>query len=1067
MTTDDNNNNKNKQTRREMLASGTSIDDRYRAKSVERNQKRRTSKTLDQTTAGLELIAYNVEPVEAAIKKQLIMRLNSGGGAKPIWQDWLGKVDLNWSPKPENFTGKGEPIYNHPDDMNLFNVADMALRIVFECESTQKTLTQTCIALGKGFSNLCFREAVLETEAGDKLVKGLGRKAQLSSNDPMTRRERVNFIARKSGYLEEEWNLDDHLKEGEVFRCGTMLWNAVLMGAKIFHAEMDTLKDSDYDSYFVKFNAETQQKLDERNAELDAIPTYFGPTDYPPIAWSKHSYGPYHDLELSRGSPIVRNASPEQRDLIELMIRNGDFDLPMEALNLLQAVPLRINKYVLEALKWTRLRKYRTRAVKKYPNCIETDTRYTAEEVAAMTKRQRISVSEEERKRHADNMAAKGNRRQIKGWIDTAEWWGDDQFWLAYNFDTRGRVYHIGEFGHHNTDCLRAMFEFANKKPIGDNIDFLFLAIANTYGMDKMAIPDRVNWAKANEKIIRATGHQGGTDKNPVYGFRDEKTEYEYFMPEEVDGQLQFVSAGKMTPFQFWAKAGFQFLAACRELAKLRDWQKKTGYDESQFYSGLPVALDATQSGIQHYALASRNYNDGFLTNIVPQDKPNDLYQVVLERAKVLFQELSDRNKASLQQNPITPEQQAQIDAFEQLEDDETVGYEELKAARKRFKATGAYAKQRMIKEIDAIERLFKWGGYDRTVTKRNTMCFAYSSEEYGMSDQILTDTMNPLALQVRLKEIPEHPFGPDMGFAASVVMGRIHYQAIRDVVQSAAAGMDYFQSCSDLLHQFNLHFGFKTKWGFPVMHYYREEYENKYRPSTWLYDFKLAEVLKKDNPNFDETDAIVRRSQSLSLTRYTDKVERNGSRQAIAPNIIHSQDSLLLQMTVATCAENNVRDLLVVHDSFASTIADAQTMSECVRLATVDLYHEFDLFNEIDEATIGKVEQWVADATPEQVHQQGKKLYYYLLDKAEKMPNFQRNAAAAAEDLENAGIQLDVVIDVHVDGLEDTDETGDVGEISPELLIDLAVLCLADRPDPEQGKLHVPDVLKSAYYVS
>ena len=51
--------------------------------------------------------------------------------------------------------------------------------------------------------------------------------------------------------------------------------------------------------------------------------------------------------------------------------------------------------------------------------------------------------------------------------------------------------------------------------------------------------------------------------------------------------------------------------------------------------SGLPIALDAAQSGIQHFACASLNCNDGLLTNLVPQDKPNDFYNVSNQSERV------------------------------------------------------------------------------------------------------------------------------------------------------------------------------------------------------------------------------------------------------------------------------------------------------------------------------------------------------------------------------------------------------------------------------------------------
>jgi DNA-directed RNA polymerase len=1052
MTSDNKN---NKETEDGQSAADLSIDEIYREKSRARNRRRRLAKTLDQCKSGLELIAYYVDDVEAAMKQLLIMRLESKGGQKTLWEKWCKKLDLNWNNSMVD--GRGNPLFNHPNDMNLFNVADMALRVTFESKTLIRTLTQTMMHLGNAFSNHCFRAALLETREGDRLQKGLGRMAQLDTNNQESRRDRIHYYAKKSGYHEEDW-----AEEEEVFRCGTFLWNAVVIGTGIFHQDLDDLNESKWDAYFVTFRPEIQAELDARDIQLDDIPTYYGPTDYVPTAYSKHEEGSFRDIEMSRGAPIVRNASAEHLAEVIQMQRQNDFDLPQLCLNLLAQVPLNISPDVLAALEWVPRSYERVRKVKDFPNTKEVPTRYTKEQIANFDKKQRRAVKHEERKRHSDNRAAKGNRSQIKNWISTAKFWLErgTPFWLHYSFDTRGRVYHIGDFGHHNVDCLRAIFQFANKKPIGKNIDKLYLSLANHFGVDKLTIEDRVAWAKRNEEIIIAAGRVGGTEKKRVYGFRDEKTEYEYFMPETLDdGSVVFVSAGRHTPFDFWAKAGFQFLAACQELAKLRDWQATTGFPESEFYSGLPVAADATQSGIQHYSLASRNYDDGLLTNVVPQDRPNDLYQVVLERAKVLFQEKLTADRIAYNTSPLTDDEKQIIADFENLENDEDVEWEELKAARDEFKKTTAYIKNQTLKEIDAVERLLNWDGYNRSVTKRNTMCFAYSSVAYGMSDQIMTDTMNPLALQVRLEEIDEHPFGPDMGFTAATVMGTIHYQAIREIVQSAAAGMDYFQSCSDLLHQFNLHFGYNTKWGFPVRQNYRVKKTNPKRPLTWLYDFTIAEKLE-NQPDFKETDAIKRRSQSLSLVAYTDDVEKDESRQAIAPNCIHSLDALLLQMTVVTCSEQNVRDMLCVHDSFATTIADADTMDQCVRLATVDLYHEYDVFAAIHRSVMDKIRQWAADKEPEQLLAQVKDIWLLITRRARNHDRWLDVAEQLFAFLQKHGIRFNVKN-------EETGEVFDEGNVDAELLVAIAEFRLTPRPDPETGKLNVPDVMQSRYYVS
>ena len=74
-----------------------------------------------------------------------------------------------------------------------------------------------------------------------------------------------------------------------------------------------------------------------------------------------------------------------------------------------------------------------------------------------------------------------------------------------------------------------------------------------------------------------------------------------------------------MTPFEFWRQADepLQFLAACHEYSGI-EFEKRNPGRGHEFMSGLPIAIDAAQSGIA-FACASLNYKDGLLTNLVPQ----------------------------------------------------------------------------------------------------------------------------------------------------------------------------------------------------------------------------------------------------------------------------------------------------------------------------------------------------------------------------------------------------------------------------------------------------------------
>ena len=64
-----------------------------------------------------------------------------------------------------------------------------------------------------------------------------------------------------------------------------------------------------------------------------------------------------------------------------------------------------------------------------------------------------------------------------------------------------------------------------------------------------------------------------------------------------------------------------------------------------------------------------------------------------------------------------------------------------------------------------------------------------------------------------------------------------------------------------------------------------------------------------------------------------------------------------MLQFAVMLCAENDINDLMVVHDSFATTIADAGMMRQLVLMAMRDLYHDYDLWQDIYDQVVARLD--------------------------------------------------------------------------------------------------------------
>jgi DNA-directed RNA polymerase len=69
------------------------------------------------------------------------------------------------------------------------------------------------------------------------------------------------------------------------------------------------------------------------------------------------------------------------------------------------------------------------------------------------------------------------------------------------------------------------------------------------------------------------------------------------------------------------AEDPFQFLAAAIELK-----QALAHPDPRQYRSSVPVHMDGSCNGLQHYAALARDLHGGTAVNLVPADRPQDVY---------------------------------------------------------------------------------------------------------------------------------------------------------------------------------------------------------------------------------------------------------------------------------------------------------------------------------------------------------------------------------------------------------------------------------------------------------
>jgi DNA-directed RNA polymerase len=145
-----------------------------------------------------------------------------------------------------------------------------------------------------------------------------------------------------------------------------------------------------------------------------------------------------------------------------------------------------------------------------------------------------------------------------------------------------------------DTDFGKSLLKFHREALMNEQAEeWLAFQVATTWGLDKKSMRDRLDWVKDNSTFISEIA------KDPIDRLPD------------------------------WEKADepWQFLAACDEY-----YHCVINCDRN--YTSLPVATDATCSGLQILAGLCRDASTAKLVNVLPSDSPQDAYATVAEAAK-------------------------------------------------------------------------------------------------------------------------------------------------------------------------------------------------------------------------------------------------------------------------------------------------------------------------------------------------------------------------------------------------------------------------------------------------
>ena len=452
---------------------------------------------------------------------------------------------------------------------------------------------------------------------------------------------------------------------------------------------------------------ELRQYVEDINTKLEVLEPFFLPMVCKPKDWQGIFDGGYLSPYLKRNKVIKNNDKNYLTKLKDCFPTDV-----YEAINIIQSTSWQINKETLDVIKslWEEgqaiagLPKREDDSINPFPYPeIDKETLLTEEQKEVIKKWKRETYET-----HKKNVQQRSVRILTSQILRIAEQFKSyEKIWFPYQMDFRGRIYPIPVLLHpQGSDLAKGLLKFGEGKPITDNKakEWFYIQGANMFGYDKASYKDRVKWVEQHKEEI-----------------------------------IQYATLPLL--HRGWAEADkpFQFLSWCFEFYRFN-------VNPNEFITHIPIQLDGTCNGLQHYSALLRDEISGKAVNLTNSEKPNDIYQTVAEALKRKLDELSRDTKHDNQYN-------------------------------------------------SNLARLWNNLGINRKLTKRPVMVLPYGGSRLSCREYIeeyLKDNYSSAFLWDYFKE-GNNP--TDAVYKASLWLSNYLWEAIRDTLKSAIVGMDYIKS--------------------------------------------------------------------------------------------------------------------------------------------------------------------------------------------------------------------------------------------------------------------------------
>ena len=625
------------------------------------------------------------------------------------------------------------------------------------------------------------------------------------------------------------------------------------------------------------------------------------------------------DAESTFVKHIEYDQSPSEEDF-GLRMRSSHWESPPDDLSPVHAPmgantevfvakgPPREAKYIegtLEAIDPTWSKEQTEAAIKRYKKEVASTRRLRAQPGKELFSMRKIGGKGKDRAKLLTDIMRQDEIVEI---VESLLEWGEgiQPFYVPHSIDFRGRVYPVTTaLNQMGDDPIKALLLFGEARALGQfGFNWLLMHAANCHaggGIDKESFHDRAEFIRENwENVVESA-------KTPLkHGLK-----------------------------AWWrqGEAPWMLLAACRELVAAQRHFDQWGTYET-YPCALPVGVDGSCNGLQHYAALGRDEEGALDVNLTSRGRPGDVYTRVATKVQALMradlyksfpEDAFSRAYDRLMQND---------EAWDRVEEDRF----QLEASKIRYNR--AMAKM-MITEID------------RKLVKQTVMTTVYGVTFSGAKEQVR-------------KRLEERGWGTGpnveaMRREASVYVAKKIDEAQMNEFGSSKRLMTWLTECAKIittgandLGELDREIGQINKWRKSRGERPTADPARPFRGTRlpgleiqWTSPIGLV-VRQPYEKAVKEDDDMFEFFESDDHTEGTMDVDAYRQILGFPPNYIHSLDASHLMQTVLKCTDRGIA-FAGVHDSFWTHAGTATELGVIARQEFRSM-HKRDLMAELKE---------------------------------------------------------------------------------------------------------------------